>query len=80
MRIKLSIAKLFTYIKVNYFNKILKKRNELKFNKHNLNSWMNLTKKERFNLYKRESMIYSIDRKNLLKQIRNEYKNTIEEN
>ena len=41
---------------------------------------MNLTKKERFNLYKRDSMIYSIDRKNLLKQIRNEYKNTIEEN
>ncbi len=80
MRIKLSIAKLFTYIKVNYFNKILKKRNGLKFNKNNLNSWMNLTKKERFNLYKRDSMIYSIDRKNLLKQIRNEYKNTIEEN
>ena len=78
MRIKLSIAKLFTYIKVNYFNKILKKRNGLKFNKHNLNSWMNLTKKERFNLYKRDSMIYSIDRKNLLKQIRNEYKKNIE--
>ena len=80
MRIKLSIAKLFTYIKVNYFNKILKKRNGLKFNKDNLNSWMNLTKKERFNLYKRDSMIYSIDRKNLLKQIRGEYKNTIDEN
>ena len=80
MRIKLSIAKLFTYIKVNYFNKILKKRNGLKFNKHNLYSWMNLTKKERFNLSKRDSITYLIERKNLLNQIRNEYKNTIEKN
>ena len=80
MRIKLSIAKLFTYIKVNYFNKILKKRNGLKFNKHNLNSWMNLTKKERFNLSKKDSMNYLKERKNLLNQIRNEYKNLIEKN
>jgi len=41
---------------------------------------MNLTKKERFNLSKRDSMSYSIERKNLLNQIRNEYKNTIEKN
>ena len=80
MKIKLSIAKLFTYIKVNYFKKILKKKIGLKFNKENLYSWMNLTKKERFNLSKRDSITYLIERKNLLNQIRNEYKNTIEKN
>ena len=57
---------------------LLKKRGGLRFNKKNLYSWMNLTKKERFNMSKTDSMIYSIERKNLLKQIRNEYKNTIE--
>ena len=41
---------------------------------------MNLTKKERFNLSKRDSMTYSIERKNLLNQIRNEYKDTIKNN
>ena len=80
MRIKSYILNFFTNIKVNYFGKIIKKGNELKFNKENLYSWMNLTKKERFNLSKRDSMSYSIERKNLLNQIRNEYKNTIEKN
>ena len=41
---------------------------------------MNLTKKERFNLSKKDSMNYLIERKNLLNQIRNEYKNSIENN
>ena len=80
MSIKLSLAKLLISIKDNYFSKIFKKRSRLKFNKNNLYSWMNLTKKERFNLSKRDSMNYSIERKNLLKKIRNEYKNTIDKN
>ncbi len=80
MSIKQALAKLFISIKDNYFSKIFKKRSILKFNKNNLYSWMNLTKKERFNLSKRDSMIYSIERKNLLKKIRNEYKNTIDKN
>ena len=80
MRIKSYLLNVFANIKDNYFGKILKKRGELKFNKQNLYSWMNLTKKDRFNLSKRDSMTYSIERKNLLKQIRNEYKNTIEKN
>ena len=80
MSIKLSLFKFLTYINDNYISKILKKRGGLKFNKENLYSWMNLTKKERFNLSKRDSMTYSIERKNLLKQIRNEYKNTIDKN
>ena len=41
---------------------------------------MNLTKKERFNLSKRDSLIYLEERKNLLNQIRNEYKKNIENN
>ena len=64
----------------NYLRKIFIKKRGLKFNKENLYSWMNLTKKERFNLSKKDSMNYLIERKNLLNQIRNEYKNTIEKN
>jgi len=80
MSIKLSIVNFITHINDNYFSKILKKKGGLKFNKENLYSWMNLTKKERFNLSKRDSITYLIERKNLLNQIRNEYKNTIEKN
>ena len=64
----------------NYINKIFIKKRGVKFNKENLYSWMNLTKKERFNLSKKDSMNYLIERKNLLNQIRNEYKNSIENN
>ena len=78
MRIKLPLVKFLTNRNDNFFSKIFKRRRGIIFNKKNLYSWMNLTKKERFNLSKRDSMTYSIERKNLLKQIRNEYKNTIE--
>ncbi len=78
MSIKSSLLKFLSDLNDNYFNKTLKKNGGLKFNKENLYSWMNLTKKERFNLSKRDSMTYSIERKNLLNQIRNEYKNIIE--
>ena len=64
----------------NYLSKMFIKKRGLKFNKENLYSWMNLTKKERFNLSKKDSMNYLIERKNLLNQIRNEYKNSIENN
>ena len=67
-------------VKNNYLSKIFIKKRGLKFNKENLYSWMNLTKKERFNLSKKDSMNYLVERKNLLNQIRNEYKNTIEKN
>ena len=80
MSIKLLLEKFLTNINNFYFSKILRKRGGVKFNKDNLYSWMNLTKKERFNLSKRDSMTYSIERKNLLKQIRNEYKNIIDKN
>ena len=80
MSIKSSLVKFFINMNNNYISKIFIKKRGLKFNKENLYSWMNLTKKERFNLSKRDSMTYSIERKNLLKQIRNEYKNTIDKN
>ena len=79
MSIKLSLVNFINNVNDNYFSKI-KNRRGLKFNKDNLYSWMNLTKKERFNLSKRDSMSYSIERKSLLKKIRNEYKNIIDKN
>ena len=46
----------------------------LKFDKKNLDKWMNLTKKERYNLSKQESIKYYNKRKLLLEEIRKEYK------
>ena len=80
MSIKSSLIKFLINMKNNYLSKIFIKKRGLKFNKENLYSWMNLTKKERFNLSKKDSMNYLIKRKNLLNQIRNEYKNSIEKN
>ena len=50
------------------------------FNKKNLNNWMNLTKKERYNLTKQDSVNYMDRRKLLLDEIRNEYKKISREN
>ena len=80
MSIKSLLIKFFIDMNNNYIGKIFIKKRGLKFNKENLYSWMNLTKKERFNLSKKDSMNYLIERKNLLNQIRNEYKNSIENN
>ena len=79
MSIKSSFIKFFTNTN-NILSRILTKKEGLKFSRENLYSWMNLTKKERFNLSKKDSMNYLIERKNLLNQIRNEYKNSIENN
>ena len=46
-----------------------------KLNKKNFYTWMNFSKKERYELLKKDSVLYLNQRKNLLKQIRNEYKN-----
>ena len=50
------------------------------FNKKNLNNWMNLTKKERYDLLKQDSWKYMDKRKILLDEIRNEYKKISREN
>ena len=69
-----------TYLKEIYLRKIFNRKEIFKINKNNLYKWMNLSKKERFNLSKKDSMNYLVERKNLLNQIRNEYKNSIENN
>ena len=61
-------------IKLNRKQKVLKAKKLTTFNKKNLNNWMNLTKKERYNLSKQDSVNYMDRRKLLLDEIRNEYK------
>ena len=80
MSMKPFLIKFLINMKNNYLSKIFIKKRGLKFNKENLYSWMNLTKKERFNLSKKDSINYLIERKNLLNQIRKEYKNNIKKN
>jgi hypothetical protein len=88
MRLKLLIIFLFKFIFLNLRNffKLFKKQKFLKakklitFNKKNLNNWMNLTKKERYNLLKQDSLNYMDRRKILLNEIRNEYKKISREN
>ena len=60
--------------KLNRKQKLLKTKKFRTFNKQNLNNWMNLTKKERYNLSKQDSLNYMDKRKILLDEIRNEYK------
>ena len=62
------------FLKLNRKQKILKTKKFITFNKKNLNNWMNLTKKERYNLSKQDSVNYMDRRKLLLEEIRNEYK------
>ena len=52
----------------------MKAKKLITFNKKNLNNWMNLTKKERYNLSKQDSVNYMDRRKLLLDEIRTEYK------
>ena len=66
-----------THINDKYLIKF-KKKGISRFNKKDLYGWMNLTKKERFDMSKKDSERYSNDRKYLLNQIRNEYKNLTE--
>ena len=82
MLLKLVIIFLFIFISFNLRNflklnrkqKVLKAKKLTIFNKRNLNNWMNLTKKERYNLSKQDSFNYMDRRKLLLDEIRNEYK------
>ena len=88
MLLKLVIIFLFIFIffnlkiffKLNRKQKVLKAKKLTTFNKKNLNNWMNLTKKERYNLSKQDSVNYMEKRKLLLDEIRNEYKKISREN
>ena len=62
------------FLKLNRKQKVLKAKKLTTFNKKNLDNWMNLTKKERYNLSKQDSVNYMDRRKLLLEEIRNEYK------
>jgi len=62
------------FLKLNKKQKVLKAKKLTTFNKKNLNNWMNLTKKERYNLSKQDSVNYMDRRKLLLDEIRTEYK------
>ena len=62
------------FFKLNRKQKVLKAKKLTTFSKKNLYNWMNLTKKERYNLYKQDSVNYQARRKLLLEDIRNEYK------
>ena len=62
------------FLKLNRKQKVLKAKKLTTFNKKNLNNWMNLTKKERYNLSKQDSVNYMDRRKLLLEKIRTEYK------
>ena len=68
------------FLKLNRKQKVLKAKKLTTFNKKNLNNWMNLTKKERYNLSKQDSVNYMDRRKLLLDEIRNEYKKISKEN
>ena len=88
MLLNLAIIFLFIFIFFNLRNflkfqrkqKVLKAKKLTTFNKKNLNNWMNLTKKERYNLSKQDSVNYMDRRKLLLDEIRNEYKKISREN
>lgn len=88
MLLNLAIIFLFIFIFFNLRNflkfqrkqKVLKAKKLTTFNKKNLNNWMNLTKKERYNLSKQDSVNYMDRRKLLLDEIRNEYKKISKEN
>ena len=88
MLLKLVIIFLFIFIffylrnflKLNRKRKVLKAKKLTTFNKKNLDNWMNLTKKERYNLSKEDSFNYMDRRKLLLEEIRKEYKEISREN
>ena len=68
------------FLKLNRKQKVLRAKKLTTFNKKNLNNWMNLTKKERYNLSKQDSFNYMNRRKLLLDEIRKEYKKISSEN
>ena len=68
------------FLKLNRKQKVFKSKKIITFNKKNFNNWMNLTKKERYNLSKQDSVNYMDRRKLLLDEIRKEYKKISREN
>ena len=86
LKIVIVFVFIFIFFNLRNFFKLIRKQKALKskkittFNKKNLNNWMNLTKKERYNLSKQDSVNYMDRRKLLLDEIRKEYKKISREN
>ena len=80
LKLVIIFISIFVFLNLRNFFKLKRKKNFLKtkklttFNKKNLNNWMNLTKKERYDQSKKESINYLNKRKVLLEEIRKEYK------
>ena len=74
----ISLTGIFLFLKQTFKFKRKKRffnnKENRSFNKSNINNWMNLTRKERYNLSKKESISYLRKRKVLLEEIRKEYK------
>ena len=68
------------FLKLNRKQKFFNSKKITTFNKKNINNWMNLTKKERYNLSTQDSVNYMDRRKLLLAEIRNEYKKISKKN
>ena len=71
------IVILFFLLRFSIFSKnerAFKKKANITFDKRNLNKWMNLTKKERYNFSRKEAVSNLNKRKVLLEEIRKEYK------
>ena len=62
------------FLNFNGKKKVSEGKKFITFNRKNFNDWMKLTKKERYNVSKKESITYLNKRKMLLREIRNEYK------
>ncbi len=62
------------FLIINRKEKVFESKKLITFNKKNLNTWMSLTKKERYRLSKQESDTYLDKRKLLLSEITKEYK------
>ena len=62
------------FLKLNRKQKVFNSKKITTFDKRNFNNWMNLSKKERYKLFKQDSFNYMDRRKLLLDEIRNEYK------
>ena len=86
LKIVIILILILIFFNLRNFLKLIRKQKVFKskkitiFNKKNLNNWMNLTKKERYNLSKQDSVNYMDRRKLLLEDIRKEYKKISREN
>ena len=65
---------LYTFLRLIKNKKFLKNKKITSFNKNNLYDWMNLSKKERYDLSEKDSDNYFNKRRVLLDKIQKEYK------